>query len=300
MSGDDWDIVDLDTVPERNAGRTIDTMHRAAMVARKHPDRRGSVIHLPPKGEVVVTGDMHGCRENFQRIIKFADLGSHPSRHLVLHELEHGGPEDDQGGCRSFELIEETAELIIDFPTQVHMLLANHDVAEMLNIQLAKGSTNLTQKFADGLAHAYGSRAPEVKQAYCDFFKTLPLAIKTPNGVWISHSTPHLDALIDFDYSIFDRELVDDDFTRDSDLYSFLWGRNQSDMAAKIFADHVGCDVLIVGHQPSQMSYRVPNSHHIILYSDNQLGRYLVLPLDRPTNQYVLSHSIQKIADLPR
>jgi hypothetical protein len=295
----DWDIT-IDKTPARNAGETIDRMHRAAILARRDPKRRGNVIYLPPKGEVIITGDIHGCRPNFDRIVRFADLEHHPERHLVLHELEHGGPSDELGGCLSWTLIEDAAQLKVDFPQQVHILLANHDVAEILNIQLLKGSTNLTRKFADGLAHAYGPQAADVKQAYCDFFKSLPLAIRTPNRVWISHSTPHLDAVVDFDYKIFDRELTEPDFTRESDLYSFLWGRNQNDMAAKIFAEHVDCDVLVVGHQPSQMGYKTPNSIHVILYSDNQLGRYLRLPLDKHVNHYGLTLTVAKIADLPR
>jgi len=299
VSTSDWDI-NIQETPSRNAGETIDAMHRAAILARRDLKRRGNVLHLPARGDVLVTGDMHGCRANFDRVVKFAALGRHPHRHLILHEVEHGGPRDRQGGCLSYTLVEDAAALKVDFPDRVHILLANHDVAEMLNIQLHKGSTNLTQRFWDGLVHAYGSQADDVKQAYCDFFRSLPLAVKTPNRVWISHSTPHLNALIDFDYGLFDRELTDDDFTRESQLYSLLWGRNQDEMAASIFAGHVDCDVLLVGHQPAQMGYKVPNSRHIILYSDNQLGRYLLLPLDEKVSHYDLSRRIQKIADLPR
>src|SRR5208337_2415389 len=141
------------------------------------------------------------------------------------------------------------------------------DVAEMLNIQLTKGVENLTQAFWEGLVHAYGAHAAEVKAAYCDFFRALPLALKTYNGVWISHSTPHLDALADFEYDLLDRELTDQDFSYEGGLYSFLWGRNQDEMAAQIFAEHVACEILIVGHQPAQMGYKIPNARHIILYS---------------------------------
>jgi hypothetical protein len=180
------------------------------------------------------------------------------------------------------------------------VMLANHDVAEMLDIQLYKGTTNQTQKFLEGLIHAYGDRHMEIKRAYCEFFKALPLAIRTPNRVWISHSTPHLDALPEFDYSIFERELTDDDFRRESSVYSFLWGRNQSEMAGKIFARHMDVDLMIVGHQPSQMGFMTPNNWHIVLYSDNRLGRFLEVPLDQPVTHYALSRQIRKIAELPR
>ncbi|MBN2583355.1 MAG: metallophosphoesterase [Planctomycetes bacterium] len=299
MAVDDWDI-DLQHAPSGNAGEVIDAMGRAGVLARRDPKRRGNVVYLPEHGEILVTGDIHGCRPNFERLIAFADLDHHPNRHLVLHEVIHGGPTDGQGGDLSWQLLEAAARLKIDYPDRVHILLANHDVAEMLGIQLRKGSVNLTQSFWKGLQQAYGPQAAEVKKAYCDFFKALPLAIKTPNRVWISHSTPHLAALADFKYDLFERELVADDFTRESQLYSYLWGRNQDDMAARIFCRHVNCDILIVGHQPSQMGFKMPNSHHIILYSDNQLGRYLLLPLDQRVTQSGLSYRIAKITDLPR
>lgn len=300
MTVPDWDIDALSTTPTRNAGETIDCLHRAGIRARRDPKRKGNVIYLPPEGEVLITGDLHGCRTNFDRIVKFAALETHPKRHLILHEMEHGGPLDAEGGCLSYTLIEDAAALKCDFPEQVHIMLANHDVAEMLGIQLHKGATNLTHKFREGLQHAYGDQADEVKQALCDFFRALPLAVRTPNRVWISHSTPHLNALVDFDYKLFDRELTDADFTRESQLYSFLWGRNQDEMAGNIFAERVGCDVLVVGHQPSQMGYKLPNSRHIVLYSDNQLGRYLMLPLDSEVTHFGLSRLIRKITDLPR
>lgn len=296
----DWDIELDQPHGRRSAGQTTDIMHHAARLARRDPQRRGNVIYLPPRGQVIITGDMHGCRENFDRIVNYADLGRNPNCHLILHELEHGGPLDEQGGCRSFELIEQAAELKVQYPSQVHILLANHDVAELLDIQLYKGSTNQTQAFRDGLIHAYGDAYAEVKEAYCEFFKALPLAVRTPNRVWISHSTPHLDALPEFDYSIFERELNENDFHRDNSVYSFLWGRNQSEMAGKIFARHMDVDLLIVGHQPSQMGFMTPTSWHIVLYSDNKLGRFLEVPLDQPVNHYMLSRQIRKIIDLPR
>ncbi len=299
MSHEDWDL-STDAAPDRNYAEVLDTVHRAAILSRRDAKRRGNVVHLPRRGEVLVTGDLHGCRENYERIVKFADLGRNPERHLVLQEIVHGGPTDDQGGCRSFELLEDAARLKTEFPEQVHMLLANHDVAEMLNIQLTKGVDNLTQLFAEGLAHAYGPHAAEVKAAYCALFRALPLALKTYNGVWISHSTPHLDALSDFEYALLDRELTDEDFSYEGGLYSFLWGRNQDEMAARIFAEHVGSEILIVGHQPAQMGYKIPNSRHIILYSDNQLGRYLMVPLGKSVTHADLALSIKKISSLPR
>ncbi|MDK1030839.1 MAG: metallophosphoesterase [Planctomycetia bacterium] len=285
--------------PRRNAGEAIDTVRRAAILSAKDPMRTGNIINLPPGGEVLITGDIHGSRENFERLLSFASLHLNPRRYLILHELIHGGPRDDYGGCLSFELLEEAARLKTQYPRQVHILLANHDLAEILGTQLTKGSEQLTRAFNEGLDHAYGNSAADVKDAYWDLWANLPIAAQTRNGIFISHSIPSRRAIDYFDYSIFDRPLVLEDFERHSDLYELLWGRNQDQLTADIFAVNVGAEVLINGHQPSEPGFKVPNTRQIILYSDDKLGRCLLAPTDSPVTQGWLVRQIKRIVELP-
>ncbi|MDP6380832.1 MAG: metallophosphoesterase [Phycisphaerae bacterium] len=299
----DWDLGSDLAEPAsegRSAAQTIDNMRRAAILCLRDPLRKGNVIGLPAEGEVLITGDIHGCRENFERVVSFAALHLNPDRYLILHEIIHGGPKDEQGGCRSFELLEEAARLKTLYPRQVHILLANHDLAEMLGTELTKGPQHLSQAFSDGLQHAYGEQAIEVKEAYWEFWSNLPIAAKTQNGIFISHSIPGRRAIELFDFDIFDRPLVAEDYHRHSDLYELLWGRNQDLHTAEIFAEGVGAEILVMGHQPSEPGYKVPNHRQIILYSDDRLGRCMMVPTASPVSQAWLVRQIRWIAHLPQ
>jgi hypothetical protein len=78
------------------------------------PGRQGSVVVLSPEqaGEVMITGDLHGHRRNFNLIRRLSGLDAHPRRHLVLQEACHGGPVYPQnGGCMSHTVLEDIARL---------------------------------------------------------------------------------------------------------------------------------------------------------------------------------------------
>ena len=70
------------------------TFDRATDANRRTPGRQGSTIVLTAElaEEVMVTGDVHEHRRNFERICRIAALDGHPRRHLVLQEVCHGGP----------------------------------------------------------------------------------------------------------------------------------------------------------------------------------------------------------------
>ena len=64
--------------------------------------------------EVMITGDLHGHRDNFNAIRRVAALDEHPGRHLILQEVCHGGPTyPSNGGCMSHAMLEDVARLIV-------------------------------------------------------------------------------------------------------------------------------------------------------------------------------------------
>src|SRR3989339_1084434 len=91
--------------------------------------RQGNLVSLPATSCVVVAGDLHGHRRNFTRILNFADLQNNPHRHLVLQEIIHGGSQDTEGGCLSYQLLFEVIRYKLDFPDRVHIIMGNHDIA---------------------------------------------------------------------------------------------------------------------------------------------------------------------------
>ena len=135
-------------------------------------------------------------------------------------------------------------------------------------------------------------------EAYRRFLAALPLAVSTPNGLFISHSTPEHQALEDFDYSIFDRPLVREDYRRGTSLYEMVWGRNHNQRSADEFARAVGAQLLITGHQSSLPGIKTPTSRHLILTSDGRLGSVLVVPLNRHIPQGALARQVLRIRSL--
>ena len=295
-ASNDWDINPEDAV--HGAGEIIDRLDRAAILMRRDPQRQGNIVRLPPKGDMVVLGDIHGDRENFERIVAWAALYRHKDRYLVLQELIHGGPLDEHGSDQSFRLLEEAAALKCRYTSQVQLILSNHDLCEILGSPVIKNNQNYSIAFWKGIENAYGPAWPEVHGAYRRFLAALPLAVRTTHGVFVSHSTPQAEALTHFDSTIFRRALAMDDFLSSGSVYALVWGRNHTQKAADVFAKCVGAEVFITGHQTSMPSLKTPTSRHIILTSDGPLGRFLTMRLDTPLQYQAILRHVTKIRSL--
>src|SRR6202167_3990182 len=114
-----------------SAAEVIETFDTAAEENKLSSLRQEQTVNLPATGEVWMTGDIHDHRTNFAKLIRLADLGQNPDRHLVLHELIHGDHYDPSGAEDSWQTLFKVAELKSTFSGQVHFLLANHDLAQI-------------------------------------------------------------------------------------------------------------------------------------------------------------------------
>jgi hypothetical protein len=292
----DWDVnPDLSHL---GVGEITDRLDRAAILMRRDPLRAGNVVVLPSAGDAIIMGDIHGDVENFHRVVDWAALHRHKDRYLVLQELIHGGPLDERGADHSARLLEEVAELKIRYKSQIQMVLSNHDLCEILGSTISKAGVNTSAAFWRGIEDTYGASWPEVHGAYRRFLAALPLAVRTPNGVFISHSTPQSDALEPFDYSIFDRPLNMEDYLPGGSIHSLVWGRWHDQAAADRFAKSIGAEILVTGHQTSMPGVKTPTSRHIILTSDGPLGRFLLLQLGAHMPYTVLLRQVTKIRSL--
>jgi len=163
----------------------VATCDRAADANRRMPGRHGSTVVLAPElaDEVMITGDVHGHRRNFDQIRRIAALDEHPGRHLVLQEVCHGGPRyPDGGGCMSHTILEDVAELVTRHPRQVHLILGNHELAELADFPIRKNNQLLNLSFRLGLRQRYGSAAEEIRQVLTRFLWSCPLAVRLPQG----------------------------------------------------------------------------------------------------------------------
>jgi len=293
---DDWEIDPAEA--DAGIGEIVDRMDRAAILMRRDPLRRGNVVHMPADGDMIVAGDIHGDAENFNRLVEWAALHRHRNRYLVLQEVIHSSASAEPGGDQSFRLLEEAAALKIRYKSQVQMVLSNHDLCEILGSVISKAGKNASAPFWKGIEAAYGPVWPEVHGAYRRFLSALPLAIRTPSGVFISHSTPTGEAMNHFDCNVFERPLAMDDYLPGGSIYSLVWGRNHDQQAADAFARCTGAELMITGHQTSMPGVKTPTSRHIILTSDGPLGRCLLVRLGVRVPHGVLLRQVTKIRSL--
>lgn len=264
----------------------IQTFSRAAEANRQTPARQGNIVVLTPQwaDDVMITGDLHGHRRNFNLIKRIADLDSHPRRHLVLQEVCHGGPTYPQnGGCMSHTVLEDVAKLKVQYPERVHFLMGNHELAELTDYPIQKNKQMLNLMFRMGLQAMYGPASEKVREAYFPFLRTCPLAVRLATGVFISHSIPeHLDRQ-PFDKSVFSRELgVSEFFDKGGSLFRLVWGRDYRRENAAAFAELVGARVLINGHEPCPTGLGTPNDIQVILDCCTDRTGYVILPVDAP------------------
>ena len=260
--------------------------------------RSGSVVFLDQQlaDEVMITGDLHGNRRNFNLIRKIAALETHPRRHLVLQEVCHGGPTyPANGGCMSHTMLEDVAKWKVQVPDRVHFLLGNHELAELTEYPIQKNKQMLNLLFRLGIQHVYGLASEKVREAYVPFIKSCPLAIRMPGGIFISHSVPERVDSRRFDATIFSRPIDSLEFYERTAIFELVWGRDYRQANAEAFAKLVNASVLINGHEPCLDGFRVPNSIQVVLDCCSAKGSYVILPTDRPRSHAEIVESIRAL-----
>jgi len=282
-----------------SADQVVETLGAAADENKMAPSRIEQVVHLPENGELWMTGDMHDHRRNFDKLLKAVDLGNHPDRHLVLHELIHGDHYDATGAEESWVTLYRAAELKCDFPQQVHFLLANHDLAQIHGRGIMKAGLSVCEAFTKGVKKAFAAQHNVVTMAISEFLLSLPLAVRAPNGIFCCHSLPTDDQIDTFDFSIFDRQLIGPDYAqRTGPVYQLIWGRNFSPATVDKFAEKVRANLIITGHQPQETGYTTNGDKHLILASDHNQGVFLPIDLSQKYNVPTLVSRLQKFVAL--
>lgn len=263
--------------------RVLNILRRAIDHTRRTPGRHGHLVHLPNCTEVVVGGDMHGHLANFLAVMKAADLGNHPTRHLVLQELIHGEFCYPGGGDKSHQLIDLYATLKCQFPERVHFLPGNHEMAQMTGRQVAKSGASQNALFVLGVQSAYGGAAADICRAYSDLFRDSPLAVRAPNGVLCCHTTVPAKSLPTFDPMLLLADTFDEkEYTPGGSVYSILWGRDTSAEAAEAFLRKMDSDLVVTGHIATEAGYHAPNPKQLIVDCAGTPAAYVKFPADRP------------------
>jgi hypothetical protein len=284
-------MLDADTV--------VETFSCATEENQISPLRNGQIVTLPAEGDVWLAGDIHDHRRNFDKFLRAADLGNNPQRHIVLQELIHGDHYDANGCEDSWQILHQAAMLKCDHPHQVHFLMANHDLAQIHGEGIMKAGLSVCEAFNAGVKRDFKAQRGTVQAIITEFLLSLPLAVKCPNGLFFCHSLPQEDQLDTFDYTIFDRPVTGVDLRRKTGaVYQLIWGRRTSAEGAGKFADKVGTQILVTGHQPQEGGYLTNGDRHLIIASEHNQGVFLSASLTEPYDMDKLVSTLRKFVSV--
>ena len=268
----------------------IDLLNRGIEILNADKFRRGNVVHLPAEGSLIITGDIHGHRRNFERIVAFADLRNNPQRHILLQEIIHGGPEDSQGGCLSYQLLFDAIRYKFSFPDQVHLIMGNHDTAFINNSEVMKDGKEMNRAIRQAIERQFQQASDDIALAIRQFLFSQPLAIRCNNRIWMSHSLPNDRALNKFEPKILERQLKINDVVRPGSAYLLTWGRKHSQATLDKLAGLFDVDIFILGHQPQEKGWNQAGDNLIIIASNHNHG--CLLPID-----LAKSYTVEQLID---
>ncbi|PRP91835.1 Calcineurin-like phosphoesterase [Enhygromyxa salina] len=157
----------------------------------------GRVRVLPDHGQLLISTDLHGNREDFERLrARFFELRERAEDPASVHwallgDLVHGpspaarkhdplrfGYADD-----SPALVEALIELRAEYPDNVHLILGNHDFGHI-------GGPH-PRKFYDDEVEALEQRMPaSAVERLRGLFSRALLAVATPCGLLLCHGSP--------------------------------------------------------------------------------------------------------------
>ena len=287
------------SIPITDATAFCDLFDSAAEALRSSPHRAGSAVNLPARGRLLATGDLHDNPDHFEKITRLADLGTSRDHHVVLHEIIHGEMLVN-GVDLSHRMLARVARLVTDYPGQVHILMANHELAQMTGQRVTKGAGDNVALFNDGLAFAFGDAWEEVAQAVGRFIRAMPLAVRSASGLLCAHSLPSPRKLPVFDPSILDRELAESDYrSPDGSAYLMVWGRGWGDREVHTLAGHWSTKLFCLGHEHVGNGIAMRGHQAIILNSDHEMGTVVPIDLAAPPSAEEAMFLAVRLGGLP-
>lgn len=207
----------------------------------------GNLVELPRIGKALIITDIHGNLTDFERFMRIWDQFEDGDNHLILTgDFIHAmGLEND----KSVEILEYVKFLWENFPN-IHVLLGNHEWSTISKKLVFKAGINQTFNFEILVRDKFGEdNYREKMDQYIEFFKKLPIAIRTANRIFISHAGPptnirNLDEIRNITSAGFN--------TNNSNLFQMMWNRYDDFDKKQLhsFLKAVDCKMMIVGHTP--------------------------------------------------
>ena len=251
---------------------------QAADGNRRDSRRKGNLVQLDDAAEIVIAGDLHGHRGNLAKVLDYADLPHHPARILVLQEIIHGPLDERTGMDRSVELLMRAARVRLACPNLL-FLLGNHDLAQVTGNEITKEGRGVCKSFSLALAQTFGPEAPEIALALNEFLLSIPLAIRAPRGLMVTHSLPSPGRMELAGLDILEAQgYTDRDVRRGGGAYEWTWGRNQTPEQLDDLAARLDVRFFVMGHRHSPDGFELVPGRAISLACDTERGCLLHLP----------------------
>lgn len=282
-------------------------LRAGARACLEAPCRRGSIDVIAAPGKLLATGDLHDNPIHLAKILRAAGLGEDGSRapgasHLTLHEIIHG-ERLLNGLDLSYRVLARVARLKALHPEHVHLLLGNHELAQMLKSGIIKDGVKSVDVFTQGLEYVFGDDAAQVDEALIEFVRAMPLALRahTPRGdILLAHSLPPAASMGRFDASILSRDLTDDDYVpRQGSAHLMVWGRGYDAEGLEDLVERWGAYLFVLGHEkaPEGVKFVPPNA--VVLNSDHERGVCLPMDLDHPPTPEEAVEAVIPLVTMP-
>jgi len=279
------------TIDVLNIDEVVDSLRAGAQACRDATCRQGSIDFIESPGQLIASGDTHAHPKNFKAIISAAGLDGEfgaEEKHITLHEIIHPDlPESrDLPLDTSYEGLVRIAYLKSQYPELVHILLANHELAQAIGSGIMKNGVKCVEAFNAGIHSVFGDESHRVHDAIADLVMSMPIALRCrcPQGdILCAHSLPGPASMGRFDPTIIDRDLTPDDYQpRLGSAHLMVWGRGYDHDQLEDLTERWGVNLFILGHEHAEKGYSVVNPNTIVLNTDHNRGVYLPIDLEDP------------------
>lgn len=283
----------------KDADRVCELFEAAAEASMNAKHRQGSTAVLPDQGRLIISGDLHDHHDHFHRLIMLAGLADNPDRHLVLQEVIHGPKLINKVDLSICTLV-RVAALKLRFPDQVHVILGNHELAQMLDEGIMKDGVSVVEVFDDGLIYIFGNEAERVFEAMGTFIRSLLLAVRCPKQeLMLCHSLPSPMKFASFDPKVIYRQPTDEDYHPAGSANLLVWGRHHTQAVVDQLCETWGVKQFVLGHQPADMGWEQKLPNLLVINSDHGHGMALPIDLDKEYDMDEMVNSVVPLAAIP-
>jgi hypothetical protein len=296
--------------------------------------REGSIDRISAPGRLIATGDLHDNPLHFARLVRVAGMeegvevsrcqgvegGARPGAldtstprrldpcHLLLHEIIHSDRLIN-GMDFSFRALARVAALKARFPEHVHVLLANHELAQLKGAGIIKDGVRVVEAFNEGVDYVFGDDAELVQEGIREFITSMPLALRAhcempePDGrgvdILCAHSLPGTAMMGRFDASVLSRDLTDEDYEpRQGAAHIMVWGRGYDAEQLEDLVERWGVNWFILGHEKAETGVTFVPPCAVVLNSDHERGVYLPIDLSNPPRPEEAAWLVQPLAQV--